>query len=535
MKTLIKLALTALVTAINIFGQVSENWVKTYNGPGSGYDQVTDMKADGSGNVYVTGWIRGAGSEDYYTIKYNTSGTLLWANTFNGTLDGVDDPYSVFVDGSGNVYVTGQSDSVYTGADIVTIKYNSAGVTQWVRRWTSVGLYSDRGFGVTADALGNVFVTGESNGKIVVLKYNSTGVLGWASLQTVPGKGNGIIYDPSGNVYVYGYSGASLLISVTKYRISDGMALWTSSFTPPASGSSEGRSAKIDGSGNIYVTGNAPGTSLNNDYTTVKFSSTGTLLWAKQYNGSGNHEDIAYSLDLDASGNAIVTGSSRSSSVINTEDFITIKYNGITGDSVWTRRYAAGTTGPDIAKCVKADASGNIYVTGYSHPASVPTTECVTLKYNSAGVQQWVIFYNNTSNLGDFAQVLAVDPSNNVYISGYTSVPGMGYDYCTIKYSQSMTGITNYNESPNSFSLEQNFPNPFNPSTTIKYYIPENGNVKLSVYDINGREVTVLNDGFKQKGGYEISFNAANLSTGTYFYKLETANFTDVKKMILIK
>jgi hypothetical protein len=89
--------------------------------------------------------------------------------------------------------------------------------------------------------------------------------------------------------------------------------------------------------------------------------------------------------------------------------------------------------------------------------------------------------------------------------------------------------------SPITYQLSQNYPNPFNPTTIIKYQIPVDGLVSLKVYDILGREVKTLVNEFKEAGYYEVEFNAFNIPSGVYFYKLQTKEFTDVKKMIIAK
>ncbi|MBS1518937.1 MAG: T9SS type A sorting domain-containing protein [Bacteroidetes bacterium] len=88
---------------------------------------------------------------------------------------------------------------------------------------------------------------------------------------------------------------------------------------------------------------------------------------------------------------------------------------------------------------------------------------------------------------------------------------------------------------PLSYQLSQNFPNPFNPVTVINFQLPLNGTVKLSVFNILGQEVKTLLNDFRQAGNYSIEFNAADLSSGIYYYKLQTGNFSDIKSMILIK
>jgi len=88
---------------------------------------------------------------------------------------------------------------------------------------------------------------------------------------------------------------------------------------------------------------------------------------------------------------------------------------------------------------------------------------------------------------------------------------------------------------PLAFNLEQNYPNPFNPSTNIAYSIPENGNVRLSVYNVVGEEVAVLVNETKAAGNYTVEFNASNLPSGVYLYKLQAANSVQTRKMMLLK
>ena len=91
------------------------------------------------------------------------------------------------------------------------------------------------------------------------------------------------------------------------------------------------------------------------------------------------------------------------------------------------------------------------------------------------------------------------------------------------------------NPQPNEYNLSQNFPNPFNPQTTIKYSIPVGEIVKLSIISLTGEEVKTLVNEFKTEGTYKVTFNAENLPSGIYFYRLVSGNFYSVKKMILLK
>jgi hypothetical protein len=83
--------------------------------------------------------------------------------------------------------------------------------------------------------------------------------------------------------------------------------------------------------------------------------------------------------------------------------------------------------------------------------------------------------------------------------------------------------------------LSQNYPNPFNPSTTIKFELPNTSHVSLNVYDILGREVSVLVNERKAPGSYEVKFDGSNLASGVYFYRLQTESFVDTKKLLLLR
>ena len=108
--------------------------------------------------------------------------------------------------------------------------------------------------------------------------------------------------------------------------------------------------------------------------------------------------------------------------------------------------------------------------------------------------------------------------------------PDIGADELDI-----ITGVEVESTLPTVYVLEQNFPNPFNPVTTIGYKIPKRSFVTIKVYDVLGNEVTTLVNDEKPTGTYELKWNAANLTSGIYFYKLNTGNYSETKKMLLLK
>ncbi len=124
---------------------------------------------------------------------------------------------------------------------------------------------------------------------------------------------------------------------------------------------------------------------------------------------------------------------------------------------------------------------------------------------------------------------LVFNSNGDLFISSFS-------DDNIVKVSNLPVGIEDENIFvADDFSLEQNYPNPFNPSTSIQYRVSSNSNVSLKVYDVLGNEVATLVNEEKSAGSYEIKFNAAGLSSGIYFYKLQAGSMVETKKMILMK
>ncbi len=107
--------------------------------------------------------------------------------------------------------------------------------------------------------------------------------------------------------------------------------------------------------------------------------------------------------------------------------------------------------------------------------------------------------------------------------------------WCLRIISTNVNGIVSSVEIPNTYRLYQNYPNPFNPVTKIKYGVPKNGYIKLTVYDELGKEVDIVDEGYKEANTYEAVFDATNLPSGVYYYKLEADGFSDTKKMVIVK
>ncbi len=143
---------------------------------------------------------------------------------------------------------------------------------------------------------------------------------------------------------------------------------------------------------------------------------------------------------------------------------------------------------------------------------------------------------NGAVNVGDsyfdnVAYYGAFDPANGLWTEGWTALSQMGYTVPTV------VGVEEVSISsvPSKFELLQNYPNPFNPTTVIRFSIPESGNVNLGVYNILGEQVANLVEGIKNAGTFEVTWNAANLPSGIYIYRLEAGNQIISNKMMLLK
>lgn len=151
---------------------------------------------------------------------------------------------------------------------------------------------------------------------------------------------------------------------------------------------------------------------------------------------------------------------------------------------------------------------------------------------------QWISIDNFNLNTGE--QTLAVTyredgaSLDKIAISNSLFAPtGLGEDAINLC---SPTNTEYQGAIPGGHSIKQNYPNPFNPNTVISYQLPVNSEVSLKVFDMLGREVATLVDGYIASGEYSVEFNAGNLSSGMYFYQLKTANgFSETKKMMLLK
>ena len=519
-----------------------QEWAAAYDGALSSTDYVNDMSVDNLGNAYLTGFSREE-SEFYSnatTVKFNSDGVMEWKATHDNSTNFDEEGRGLVVDNSGNVYVACKTYT--TSVEFLTIKYNSAGVEQWTRlagsttqnEWAQfIGLdnsgevtvggtayltnpppYDPIGYymikynpdgsyagggntynssstmrGMVVGPQGNVYVTGESSGAnqsrdFVTVKFNALGNFQWEKRFNYSefDRPTDIVIDGNENIFITGYS---TIPSVQAYAVtvkynSSGDSLWSNIYTHQNfqnngaykiildeagdlyvtiyySESTQGNeliklnnngayqwaynykcfsqptSIQEDSEGNIYIAGFGGLNQSMWDYITMKCDSSGKIKWIRTYNGPANEADQANDIGLDSEGNVYVTGGSKG---IDTDfDFATIKYDSA-GNEQWVVRYNAPAFYSDIAGHVSVDAEGNVYVSGTSL-GSTSGSDIATVKYNKLGQLQWVKRYNSTANGNDLSQGLEIDLSGNVFVAGTSDSTGSLYDYVTIKYNPS--------------------------------------------------------------------------------------------------
>jgi hypothetical protein len=555
---------------------------------GSSWDYGQSLGLDASGNPVVVGYTWsadfpttpgaydtsfGGGSNDVVVAKLSASGSeLLWSTYLGGISE--EGAYSVALDASDNAVVTGCTGSsdfpttpeaydatlnggVYNG-DVFVAKLSASGSELL---WSTFlgGSYDDYGLSLALDASGNAVVTGQTAS---------------FDFPTTPGA-----YDTSfhGNYYD---------VFVTKLSASGSALLW-STFVGDSSWDS-GYSLVLDASGNAMVTGYTrspdfpitPGaydTSYNGgwqDAFVAKLSASGSaILWSTFLGGS--YGEFGSSLALDALGNAVVTGLTRSSDFPTTPGAYDTSYNG--GDDVFVAKLSAsgnallwstflGGSSYDQGNSLALDGSYNTVVTGYTRSSNFPTTpgtydtsynggdDVFVAKLSASGnAFLWSTFLGDSSE--DWGYSLALDGSGKAVVAGTTwsfdfpttpgaydtSLDGSGRDVFVAKIDLSdVSGVRPEDATPRSAKLYPSFPDPFRGSTIVQFHLPEQQRVSIALYDVQGRVVRTLVDGIAEPGMHQMrwegkSGNDTEVAPGIYFIHMEAGSYRATKKVALLR
>lgn len=506
-------------------GDLKTIYSSTYLGGGGEDDGTCNLILDKNGNVYVVGFTissdfpttPGAYNEDYnggdwdvFLAKFNSDLTTLLASTFLGGSD-IDVAFSIALDNSSNVCVTGVtlSSDFPTTPGAYNESYNMAYISRLNSDLTSLtastflgGNDEDWCYSITLDESGNVYVAGTTLS---------------SDFPTTAGAFNEI-YN-GGDQY-----GGDAFVS----KFNPDLTTLSASTFLGGSGYDGCRSMTLDESGNVYLVGDTwssdfPTNTLaydqshngDRDIFISRLDNDLTILSASTLIG-GSSREYGVSITLDGFGNVYVTGGTESSDFPTTSAVYDGSHNGYQDgyvsrlDNDLTTLSAStfiGGAKEDYCSSITLDGSGNVYVAGITWSLDFPTTRGAYAE----------------SHLGGDV---------DVFISKFDSLLSFGTSIVDKKESAVAT--------PTHFVLYDNYPNPFNPVTTICFDIPFETNVYLSICDISGKLVKTLLSNFHSPGKYVIEWDGADdngqkVVSGVYFYCLETPKFKQTNKMILLK
>jgi hypothetical protein len=374
------------------------------------------------------------------------------------------------------------------------------------------------------DSMGNIYVAGVGSGRYIVAKYDQNGNRYWINKHPGAYRLHDLTMDNSGNILLSvetEYNDTYYDYNTIKYT-NDGRIIWIRHYNGPGPAPLADDipfALTTDNNANVYVTGASQDPSSTYNCATVKYDSSGNIVWIKRI----YPPVVGYDIEVDEFQNVYITG--RSSGTNNT-----LKLD-INGNVIWSRTYPTTNGFARNYAVLVLDSAKNIYVTANIDSNSY--TRYGAIKYDNNGNQLFVVNYTYPGNRFNYVYDMFVDNKGNVYLTGESQ--GAYYDYATVKYSPIITGISENILNPEKYELEQNFPNPFNPATIINYQLSMFSNVSLKVYDVLGQEVKTLVNENKPAGRYEVTFNGADFPSGVYFVRMESGDFRNIKRMVLIK
>ncbi len=511
MKKIIGIIFIKLLIAGICLGQVTPEWVKFYNASGNSQDFGYSLVTDNKNNVIVSGTCQTQSSmEDFITIKYAPDGALLWFKRYTDSAFSQETCFINTIDYKNNIYAGGIATD-FNGRNYAIVKYDESGNVKWVNKIFISSSQSGYLNSIVTDNRLNVYYAASTPGiGTELVKIDSNGITQWRKSFYGSGYGPAIcVFDSLSNSIVVCSSLSNPgSMKITKFS-ENGDSLWSNIYNNSILGD-----VCIINS-NVYVTANN-GSSI----ITLKYNTAGNLIWNQTYNQFFN-TNIPQSI-VPAGTNYIYVGGT----VRNVDDdFLILKYS-TEGSLVWDRIFNSGSNDGLYDICINED--NNIYASGISDNG------CSTVKFSSDGNYMWDHIYKIKPNETSWGFSNGVT-NNNLYVTGYGIGNGSGCDIITIKYNTLIGIQTISNEIPKEFSLSQNYPNPFNPTTNIEFSLPKSGFVNITIYDAMGRKIETLVNQNLTHGTYKADWDAAKYPSGVYFYKLTAREFSETRKMVLIK
>jgi hypothetical protein len=521
MKKIVLLFITLALK--NVFYGQNPSWIK-FSGP-SNYQNFdvneVSVGTDTLGNIYTAASMRDTVNnlEKSMLVKYDQNGVQQWINYYgyNSTFANATHVITLLVDKTGNCYVCGYGNhNSSTAEDFMVIKYNNAGVLQWLQYADGGQNTSDYATCAAFDAGGNIVVGGYISNQggtwddMGVVKFSTAGVKLWnytynnAAINDED-RVRGISSDASGNIFITGSSyGSDKRDMITIKLNSAGVSQWIRTLPHANAGENEfGCSITTDASGNSYVTG------VTNDWITIKYDQNGVVVWTNHY--TNNMLNSSYKkIMLDKNNNVVLAGDVFSGSG-NFSDLAAFKLNNSNGAQMWAITY--NTAGSDDFTDAVLDTSGIVYISGfYEGPAG---TDMTMISVSPSGLPVWHSTYSNSSRTDglDKPYQIVLDKNKNLVVAGVAQRRGSGsqddVDVITFKYTTPITGISNQSINKVSFNV---YPNPSKDIFTFSNLQGEN---ILTITDFSGKEI-LKEDLNRDKTTVDLS----NYDCGIYFYRI---------------
>ncbi|MGQ9707630.1 MAG: SBBP repeat-containing protein [bacterium] len=328
-------------------------WSASYDGAAHNEDSASAMVVDSADNVYVCGWtVDSLGHQDMVTVKFSYDGQLVWAKTWSRALNGDDAAYGLCLDRLGRVIVTGYcSDTIPGNIDYCTICYNAnTGDTVWVRYYNRTPENDeDISYSICVDDSNNIYVTGTSyddgtDYDITTIRYQSDGTRVWLRRKNYwPWMGDDygikVVFDPVTRTIVVGGivwdDNQDYNYFTMKYS-KNGDSLWARAYNRyPANDEDLLNAVALDRSGNVFVTGTSYDNVTDYDIATVAYSSNGVPQWSQRLDAEGL-EDGGFDIVVDSLGGVLVVGTVETSN--NYEDVTILKYKS-SGEFIYAYRW----------------------------------------------------------------------------------------------------------------------------------------------------------------------------------------------------
>lgn len=430
-----------LVIATSSVGQVNILWESRFDNNGND-DYSEDIVIDNSGNSYVVGTSFNGTQFNIITVKYDLDGVELWSVTHDGPASGLDQAVGLVVDSNGDVIIAGHHQVSGADFDVFLKKLDgNTGADVWTYSFPGTSNF-DQCADIAIDANDNVIAVGgldfgSGNLDYLVMSVSNLGALNWSQQYSAGGSrdfANAVTVDGVNNIYVTGESragGNELDYYTIKYN-STGGVLWN--YRHDGNGQDDSpKDIIVAPDGNTYVVGESyRGLIDDDDMMLIKISTGGTFVWQQVFGGTDGAEDKPKSLSVDPLNNIYVTGSIKNTG--NGEDYYVARFRP-NGNLHWDYTYQSATNGFDEARGLRINSNYELYVSGYSN-LSGSSDDYFTVRLDTVGNEIWTKRFDGPASNSDQMTSFEIDDFGNIFVTGSSSGSGTLRDYSTIKYCQ---------------------------------------------------------------------------------------------------